>query len=224
VIEAIAFDLDNTLVDRQAAMAAFVDHWLFERCGVVAPEERQVMVERAMVMDNGGEGDRDAFYRWFVDEYGPSSFGPDQFGAEVIRRIAGFVSPQVEVQRVLRVLAKTFRLALVTNGSSVNQRKKLKNAGLDGFFSFEGVFVSQEVGVAKPSPGIFLAAREWLGCPSSKVLFVGDSLKNDVAGAAAVSMKTCWIAGSRPLSLGHAADWTLLTVVGLPGLLGLRLG
>lgn len=49
---------------------------------------------------------------------------------------------------------------------------------------------SSEVGLRKPHPAIFRAALERLGVGPEEAVFVGDSLANDVAGAAALGMTT----------------------------------
>jgi putative hydrolase of the HAD superfamily len=50
---------------------------------------------------------------------------------------------------------------------------------------------SSEVGFRKPHPAIFRRALEAIGAEAERVLFVGDSLVNDVAGARALGMRTC---------------------------------
>jgi putative hydrolase of the HAD superfamily len=49
---------------------------------------------------------------------------------------------------------------------------------------------SEEVGVRKPDPAIFLDALEQLGVEPSAAMFVGDRIDTDVQGAAAVGMAT----------------------------------
>jgi FMN phosphatase YigB (HAD superfamily) len=49
---------------------------------------------------------------------------------------------------------------------------------------------SDEVGVRKPAPEVFLHACHGLGVEPATVLFVGDDLERDVQGAAAVGMRT----------------------------------
>lgn len=49
---------------------------------------------------------------------------------------------------------------------------------------------SSEVGLRKPHPAIFRAALERLGVEPERAVVVGDSLENDVAGAAALGMAT----------------------------------
>jgi putative hydrolase of the HAD superfamily len=50
------------------------------------------------------------------------------------------------------------------------------------------IVFSEEVGVAKPSPEIFLHALGKLGVEPEDAVFVGDGLVNDVQGAAQVGM------------------------------------
>lgn len=50
---------------------------------------------------------------------------------------------------------------------------------------------SSEVGWRKPHPAVFGRALDALGVMPADVLFVGDTLATDVAGAAALGMRTC---------------------------------
>lgn len=50
---------------------------------------------------------------------------------------------------------------------------------------------SSETGWRKPHPSIFERALDGLGVDAQAVLFVGDTLATDVAGAAALGMHTC---------------------------------
>jgi putative hydrolase of the HAD superfamily len=49
---------------------------------------------------------------------------------------------------------------------------------------------SSEIGWRKPHPAIFERALELLGVAPERAIFVGDSLVNDVGGAAAMGMRT----------------------------------
>jgi putative hydrolase of the HAD superfamily len=58
--------------------------------------------------------------------------------------------------------------------------------GVDGHFS--AVAISGKLGVAKPEPGIFLAALEQAGAAPEATVHVGDQLVNDVEAAMAVGI------------------------------------
>ena len=58
---------------------------------------------------------------------------------------------------------------------------------------FEVIVFSSEVGIIKPSPRIFQKALEALDVEVSKVVYIGDSLRRDIAGAQSIGMATVWI-------------------------------
>jgi HAD superfamily hydrolase (TIGR01509 family) len=56
------------------------------------------------------------------------------------------------------------------------------------------IVVSQRVGVIKPHPAIFAAARAALGDPAPEaILHVGDDWAADIVGAAAAGWRTAWV-------------------------------
>ena len=73
---------------------------------------------------------------------------------------------------------------------------KLENMGLSGIW--DAVLGAETTGAIKPhkQPFIELAAR--LGLPCKEILYVGNSLCYDVAGASRVGMKTAWIKSGFP--------------------------
>ena len=93
--------------------------------------------------------------------------------------------------RVVRALRARTHLALITNGLKEVQRSRLAKSQLEPFF--EAVIISDEVGIAKPDPGIFDVAFLRMGEPDrSEVLIVGDSLTSDMKGGYDYGIDTCW--------------------------------
>ena len=84
------------------------------------------------------------------------------------------------------MLAPHFKLGLLSNGNTYPER-----CGLDGRFDF--VVFAQDVQVEKPDPKIFHITAERAGCELAEMLHVGDSLKNDVAGARNVGAPSVWL-------------------------------
>ena len=62
------------------------------------------------------------------------------------------------------------------------KRVILANLGIDSFFELKAI--SWEVGAAKPDPKIFAWALENMNIPADEALHVGDSIQEDVEGAA----------------------------------------
>jgi putative hydrolase of the HAD superfamily len=65
---------------------------------------------------------------------------------------------------------------------------------------------SSEVGWRKPHPEIFERALRALDVPAEETLFVGDMLATDIAGAAAVGMRTCQAVWFRADDDEHGPD------------------
>ncbi len=58
---------------------------------------------------------------------------------------------------------------------------------------FDAIVISEAVGWRKPREEIFRAVLDELGVAADEALHVGDSLRADVAGGAAVGMRTAWV-------------------------------
>lgn len=95
------------------------------------------------------------------------------------------------VDTLAEARAAGIRLAVVTNGPSGAQRAKLEALGIDR--SFDAVFVSAEVGAAKPERAIFDFALAELDADAATAWHVGDLLDKDVAGAHAAGIRGIWL-------------------------------
>ncbi|MBN2353619.1 MAG: HAD family hydrolase [Spirochaetales bacterium] len=85
---------------------------------------------------------------------------------------------------------KGTRLALLTNGNAVLQRRKIERFGLDRFFSH--FFVEGELGFGKPDPRVYERALAALNARPEEAWCVGDNLEWDVAGAQACGIFGVW--------------------------------
>ncbi|MCR5162092.1 MAG: HAD family hydrolase [Lachnospiraceae bacterium] len=81
-------------------------------------------------------------------------------------------------------------LGVGTDMTARVQLQKLERLGLLNDFDF--VVSSEEAGVEKPSPELFLFCAEKAGCMPEECLFVGDNRKKDVGGALAAGMSAAW--------------------------------
>jgi putative hydrolase of the HAD superfamily len=83
------------------------------------------------------------------------------------------------------------RLGIISNGNTDQQKLKLRRLGLEN--TFEVVVISEEVGVAKPKPQIFLEACRRASLKPQDCVYVGDHLEVDVLGSQSVGMKAVWL-------------------------------
>ncbi|HMI68351.1 MAG TPA: HAD-IA family hydrolase, partial [Solirubrobacteraceae bacterium] len=105
---------------------------------------------------------------------------------------ARFIEDALELLRELR--GSGVRTALLTNGPSWMQRRKVDLLGLED--ELDAIGISEELGAAKPDPAAFAATLELIDCPAEETVMVGDHLDWDVRGALDAGMRgAVWIAG-----------------------------
>lgn len=82
-------------------------------------------------------------------------------------------------------------LCITTNGIATVQHGRFDNCPISKYLS--GLFISQEMGVQKPSKEYFQAVQKALGSVSfDKMMIIGDSLRSDILGGLNVGMDTAW--------------------------------
>lgn len=95
-------------------------------------------------------------------------------------------------ESLLNALSSKVNMAIITNGFTELQQIRLDKMQLGHYFSH--LFISEEIGIAKPSTGIFEHAHTVMGKPSKdKVLIVGDNLHSDIVGGLNFGIDTCWL-------------------------------
>jgi HAD superfamily hydrolase (TIGR01493 family) len=176
-VSVVVFDLDNTLIDRDGAVRA----WL----ATLVPASQ---VDDCLVSDAGGYGDRPRFFRRVAAAAGVAEMRVrTRFRAELpqhVRALSG-------AHDLLARLEPHHRLAIATNGSGDLQRAKLAAAGFTVTWAL--VAISDEVGAAKPEAAFFRHLLTTLACAPQTALMVGDHPLNDIAGARQAGMRTCWL-------------------------------
>ena len=191
-IKAILFDLDETLLDRDATMLRFLREQCtrFELEGEVEVFSRAVLSHQA-----GGYADKFQAYQLACEEEGLTPAVAKTLYEDFILNYGDDSVMISGAREVLEVLSGQYALGMVTNGRSRSQRGKIKGAKLESFFSV--IKVSGEEDVEKPEPEIFQNCLEVLGCEPQRAIFVGDHPVNDIEGPHQIGMKTVWIETAR---------------------------
>ena len=89
---------------------------------------------------------------------------------------------------LLDYLKPKHHLHLITNGFQEVQHTKLSGSDLEPYF--ETLTVSEEVGVKKPNPEIFLYALRKANASPAESLMIGDEMAVDIDGARAAGIDT----------------------------------
>ena len=88
---------------------------------------------------------------------------------------------------VLQYLKGKYTLHIITNGFEEVQARKLRNSGIEHFFT--EVVNSDRAGVKKPDPRIFTMAIEAAGIEPGSGIMIGDSFEADILGARSVGLQ-----------------------------------
>ncbi|WOO39359.1 HAD family hydrolase [Rubellicoccus peritrichatus] len=188
---AIIFDLDNTLLDRDTSVRRLLtQQWL-----QFFPEHNCVLkdafIEKFLREDNNGYSNKVETYtrvlRHFEGLTAEPEFLAEHFRGEISNCVVCFES----VKDVLCKLSDTYKLGMITNGTSDIQRSKINTLGLESYF--DSILIGGEGVAAKPSGEIFEKSLEQLGVKASQAIMVGDHDVNDIQAASNCGIKTVWI-------------------------------
>lgn len=194
----ILLDVDNTLLDFDEAERRGVSVVLSALGMEPSPErinryheinqEFWKAFERGEIPKEGIFGNR---YVRFFSEMGRQIDG--DLAEEIYREQLDGCSVQIPgAEEVCAYLKERYDLYVVTNGVAATQYRRLRDSGLDRFFT--RIFVSEEIGFQKPSREYFEYCFQYIREKDrSRMMIVGDSLSSDILGGRNVGIVTCWM-------------------------------
>lgn len=180
-MKVIVFDLDNTLIDRQRAFTEM----LKDRIELTLPEDKKHLKEQAiqdiLMWDDNGTVSRTVSFKKYCDKYEVTCMTSEELSTYWTTISGSIVYLFDDVIDVITYLKEKYRLAILTNGSPISQRRKLESTGILNMFELS--VVSGEVGIDKPNPRIFDVMCERMNVKPEDCLYIGDNYVNDVLGA-----------------------------------------
>ncbi|MCC5881872.1 MAG: HAD family hydrolase [Halomonas sp.] len=228
-LQAITFDLDDTLWDNHGVMVATetghyawldeaLHEWMTgegrsatqrfaERFPLESFEQHRRALARAHPLRRGDfTWLRERALREMLGEYGIDPAAAEQWAGAAMERFMALrhrVEPHPEVEALLTALGRHYRLASITNGNVEIARLPLGR-------HFSIAIAAGEMLAPKPDPRPFLAALARLGVAPNRALHVGDSWREDVEPARRLGMQVAWISphiDDTPLPAGiHRLD------------------
>ena len=156
--EAVLFDLDGTLYDRDRLVAALVgdqyDAFSDELVGVT----RERYVAAVLAMDAHGHGEKSAGYPRVVGDLGLEPPLADRLLEHFWAHYDDYCELSEDTRLTLQTLrSRGIKLGVVTNGGAERQRRKIAALGLEPWF--DAVLISEAEGVRKPDAEIFSGER-----------------------------------------------------------------
>jgi len=189
-IQAILFDLDGTLLDRDSSLLAFVSDQ-YNRYSEFQIIDKELFVQRFIELDNHGYVWKDKVYQQIINEF---SIPNVDWTVLLDDYITNFQKHCIGFPNLLRMLTElkkhNLKLALVSNGFGQFQYDNFKALNIEDLF--DEVLISEWEGLRKPDRAIFNRALSRLGIAAEHALFVGDHPDNDIRASREVGMKAVW--------------------------------
>ncbi|NHC04651.1 HAD family hydrolase [Acinetobacter sp. 187] len=206
-MQAVFFDLDNTLTHRDQSVQAYSRHLLqsFDTA-LNSNDERQYQKTLEIIrrIDNGGYPKKQLLTH-------PSIAG--SVANALIEELDWATTPELEeltefwfaqfglsavampgAEDLLQQLKNTgYRLAVISNGGHATRLKILQGLGFTPYF--DAIFSSESVGIAKPNAEIFLHSCQQLGVEPQQSLYIGDHPVNDYQGAIQAGLNALLLSG-----------------------------
>lgn len=203
-IQAVIFDLDNTLTHRDLSTQAYsqylLDFYTHQLIDAVVEQIYRIVCR----IDNGGYPIKELLthksigasvayallqeLKWqnppSLDEL--SDFWFSQFG-----NCAVAMPHLVEVLKHLK--SKNYKLAVISNGGHETRMNIIQGLGIEHYF--DEIISSGAFGKSKPHAEIFLHAAAKLNVEADQCLYIGDHPVNDVQGAKNAGMHALWMQG-----------------------------
>ncbi|MGV9532636.1 HAD family hydrolase [Streptosporangium sandarakinum] len=199
------FDLDNTLIDLDAAFLLWAEEFAEEhRLGRKA-------VDHLVKLDRNGLPHRELFFTKVRERFKLSASATELWAA-YRRRMPHLVECRPEVMTALAGLRTSgWRVGIITNGTADNQLGKIQRTGLVDVV--DGYALSGIEGIRKPDTGLFeIAARRCGMSLADGGWMVGDHPVADIGGGHVAGLRTIWIDRGTRTDREHSPDHVVTDV------------
>ncbi len=193
----LLFDLDDTLLDfglgERLSLISALKQMGYPADEAVAARYSEINLSQWKRLERGEITRAEVLVNRFkilFDELGVD-FSPNEAWAVY----EGFISKQGQLidgaRELLEGLQRDYDLCIVSNGTASVQDSRIKIADISKYFKH--IFISQRIGVNKPSPLFFEGCFEQMPqVRKADCLIIGDSLTSDIKGGLLSGIKTCW--------------------------------
>ena len=230
MIEAIAFDFGQTLVDsadgfraaeKEAQTKIFSDLTVssWEAFLSAYREIRKESHEMSIFS-------RKTIWLKAYTHYGkkPDLNLLDKWEDDYWEKVRSETKPFPETEQVLKTLSSSYRLAMITNtqGQKISRKHRI-NEYPEIERLFELIIVAGESDVPpKPDPAPFLLCLNHLGIERSDAVYIGDDWRIDICGAKKAGIQPIWIQHELLRRSWPAVDTTVPIITTIEPLLNMK--
>lgn len=191
MIKAVLFDLDGTLLDRDASVESFINSQYGRFNESVGHVLKEKYVSRFIELDCRGYVWKDKVFQQMVAEFNITALTWEQLLQDYVNHFKEHCVPFPSLHKMLTTLAnQSIVLGIISNGKEQFQMDNIMALGIEDYF--ETILISEKEGIKKPDPRIFKKALAQLNVSVNESLFVGDHPGNDVKASQALGMLAAW--------------------------------
>ena len=181
------FDLDNTLLDREAAFSTWATGFATE---LELPSGSLALIGQ---LDRDGSIPREDFFVAIRRSFGIATAVEELVSRYYLQYPECFTVGEDTVDALRNLRSQGWKVGVVTNGPPSQMRKLECTELVD---EVDAICVSETVGSWKPDPAIFEEAARRCGLPL-RGWMVGDSAGADIVGGRRCGLRTIWMARGR---------------------------
>lgn len=187
MIQAVLFDLDGTLLNREASVVSFIDDQYKRMHGSLGHIPKDVYAERFIELDSRGYVWKDRVYARLIQEFDIEHTTMELLLDDYITYFRFHCIPFSGLHSMLESLKQQgVKLGIISNGKEKFQMDNIKALGIEKWFDV--ILISESENLRKPDPRIFARGLARLNVLPPHSLFVGDHPTTDVEAAKKAGM------------------------------------
>ena len=190
-MKAVLFDLDGTLLNRDASVRSFVENQYERLFNHLKHIPKEIYIERFLTLENRGYVWKDTVYTQLKKELNISSLTVEELLNDYVCEFRQHCIPFEGLREMLDELKNlNVKLGIITNGFGHFQLENIKALGIEK--DFNSIIISEWEGIKKPNLEIFQRALKKLQVAPSTSVYIGDHPLNDIEPANLVGMVSIW--------------------------------
>ena len=191
MVKSVIFDLDGTLLDRDASVQQFISVQYDRLTNELSHISKNDYMTRFIELDCHGHVWKDKVYPALVTEFVIEGISWQALLEDYEIRFQFHCVPfKFLIEMLDELKQQGYLLGIITNGRGQFQARAIEGLGIREYF--DAILISEVEQIRKPQIEIFERAMNRLGVLASDSVFVGDHPEADIAGARGAMMKTIW--------------------------------
>ena len=191
MMKSVLFDLDGTLLDRDASVEQFISVQYDRLTNQLSHISKNDYMTRFIELDCHGHVWKDKVYQTLVTEFAIEDISWQALLEDYEIRFQFHCVPfKFLIEMLDELKQQGYLLGIITNGRGQFQARAIEGLGIREYF--DAILISEVEQIRKPQIEIFERAMNRLGVLASDSVFVGDHPEADIAGARGAMMKTIW--------------------------------